>query len=167
MLIDQYQAHQRILYDKLLERLSTNKAGSQKNMFPQTVHFSPANADIVKEILPQLNSLGFEIEPLGVNTYVVSAIPGDSENEDVNELLEKIIDNYKKNLIDLKSDRNTNLARSMARQMAIKPGKILGSEEMMEIINQLFASKAPEISPDGSPTLRIITLNEINKKFRE
>ncbi|MGB4204895.1 MAG: DNA mismatch repair endonuclease MutL [Bacteroidales bacterium] len=167
MLIDQYQAHQRILYDKLLERLSTNKTGSQKSMFPQTVHFSPANADIVKEILPQLNSLGFEIESLGVNTYVVSAIPGDSENEDINELLEKIIDNYKKNLIDLKSDRNTNLARSMAKQMAIKPGKILGSEEMMEIINQLFASKAPEISPDGSPTLRIITLNEINKKFRE
>lgn len=167
MIIDQHYAHQRILYDRVMEKLSHNQPGSQQNMFPQTIHFSPANADILREISPQLQSLGFAIEPLGINTFVLSGVPSDADNESAGELLEKIIDNYKKNLVDLKSDKKTNLARSMARQLAIKPGKILRNEEMMEIVNQLFASKVPEISPDGSPTLRIITLNEINKRFQE
>lgn len=166
MIIDQHHAHQRILYDKLILRLTDKQTGSQQNMFPQTVNFSPANADILREIYPQLKVLGFVIEPLGTNTFVVSGMPADMDNDEPGELLEKIIDNYKKNLLDLKSDKKTNLARSMARQLAIKPGKVLGNEEMLNLVNELFASKAPEISPDGSPTLRILAVDEIVKLFR-
>jgi DNA mismatch repair ATPase MutL len=54
----------------------------------------------------------------------------------------------------------------MARQLAIKPGKTLGNEEMLTIVNELFASKVPEVAPDGSPTLKIITLDEIGKIFK-
>lgn len=167
MIIDQHYAHQRILYDKLMESLTANNPGSQQNMFPQTVNFSPANADILREIYPQLQMLGFVIEPLGISTFVVSGMPADMDNNNPGELLEKIIDNYKRNLVDLKSDKKTSLARSMARQLAIKPGKALGNEEMFNIVNELFASKAPETAPDGSPILRILTIAEIGKMFRE
>jgi len=167
MVIDQHHAHQRIIYDRLMEKLSSNQPGSQQTMFPQTVSFSPANADILREIHPQLQLLGFVIEPLAINTFVVNGMPADMDNQEPGELLEKLIDNYKKNLVDLKSDKKTNLALSMARQLAIKPGKTLGNEEMLAIVNELFASKAPEIAPDGSPTLRIITLNDISKMFQD
>lgn len=167
MIIDQHNAHQRILYDKLMLRLTDKQTGSQQNMFPQTVNFSPANADILREIYPQMQVLGFVIEPMGTNTFVVSGMPADMDNVEPGELLEKIIDNYKKNLVDLKSDKKTNLARSMARQLAIKPGKALGNEEMLNLVNELFASKAPEIAPDGSPTLRIVAVDEIGKMFRQ
>jgi DNA mismatch repair protein MutL len=167
MIIDQHYAHQRILYDKLMESLTNKHPGSQQNMFPQTVNFSPANADILREIYPQLQLLGFVIEPLGISAFVVSGMPADMDNNNPAELLEKIIDNYKRNLVDLKSDKKTSLARSMARQLAIKPGKALGNEEMFNIVNELFASKAPETAPDGSPTLRILTIAEIGKLFRE
>jgi DNA mismatch repair protein MutL len=166
MIIDQHHAHQRILYDRLIEKFSASHPGSQQTMFPQTVHFSPANADILREIYPDLQLLGFVIEPLAINTFVVNGMPADLDNEEPGELLEKIIDNYKKNLVDLKSDRKTNLALSMARQLAIKPGKTLGNEEMLTIVNELFASKVPEVAPDGSPTLKIITLDEIGKIFK-
>jgi len=167
MIIDQYSAHQRILYDKILERLSSNKPGSQQTMFPQTVNFSPADADILREIMPQMQILGFMIEPFGSNTFVVSGMPADMEKHNPGELLEKIIDNYKKNIADLKSDKTTGLARLLARQLAIKPGKQLANEEMMSIINELFATKAPESAPDGNPTLRIISLDDISRKFKE
>lgn len=167
MIIDQFNAHQRILYDKIIERLSSNNPGSQQTMFPQTVNFSPANADILREILPQLQVFGFMIEPFGANTFVVSGIPADLDNFEPGELLEKIIDNYKKNIADLKSDKTTGLARSLARHLAVKPGKQLAHEEMMNIVNELFATKAPESAPDGSPTLRIITLDDISRKFKE
>jgi DNA mismatch repair protein MutL len=166
MIIDQHAAHQRIIYDKMMERLSADRQGSQQSLFPQNVNFSPANADILREIMPQLQTLGFVIEPLGVNTFVVSGAPEDMDNQDPGELLEKIIDNYKKNLVDLKSDRKTNLARSLSKQLAIKAGRPLGAEEMFNIVNELFATKAPEIAPDGSPTLRIIEVNEIEKMFQ-
>jgi len=167
MIIDQFNAHQRILYDKIIERLTSNNPGTQQTMFPQTVNFSPANADILREILPQLQVFGFMIEPFGANTFVVSGMPADLDNFEPGELLEKIIDNYKKNIADLKSDKTTGLARSLARQLAVKPGKQLAHEEMMNIVNELFATKAPESAPDGSPTLRIITLDDISRKFKE
>ena len=167
MIIDQHAAHQRILYDNLMKRLSDENQGSQQNLFPQTVNFSPANADILREIAAQLRMLGFVIEPLGTTTFVVSGMPADMETDAPTELLEKIIDNYKKNLVDLKSDKRTNLARAMARQMAVKPGKTLGNQEMLAIVNDLFSSKAPEIAPDGSPTLRILSLESVGKLFRE
>lgn len=167
MIIDQHLAHQRILFDRWMDRLAGEKSGSQQSLFPETVNFSPANADILREILPQMQTLGFMIEALGTNTFVVSGMPVGIEDESPGELLEKIIDNYKKNLVDLKTDKRTNIARAMSRQLAIKPGKVLSNEEMLALVNELFAGKAPETAPDGNATLRLITLNEIQKRFSE
>ncbi len=166
MIIDQCAAHQRILYDKFLHRLEANKPGSQQSLFPQTMNFSGGDADIIRELNPQLLALGFVLEPLGTNSFVLNGMPGDIETESPVELLERIIDNYKRNLAELKSDRKTGLARSMARQMAIKAGKTLTNDEMLGIVNQLFATAVPEMAPDGSPTLRIITINEIAELFK-
>ncbi|MDP2424695.1 MAG: DNA mismatch repair endonuclease MutL [Bacteroidales bacterium] len=165
MVIDQFNAHLRIIYDRLMEKLAGNQPGSQQSLFPQNISLAPADAEIIRELSAHLNILGFCIEPLGINTFVVSGIPADIPESDPGELLEKIIDNYKKNLADLKIDKRINLALSMARQLAVKPGRLLQKQEMTNIVNELFACPTPEVAPDGNPTLKIISREEIYHKF--
>ncbi len=167
MVINQYSAHQRIIYDLMMERLSKIHPGSQTSLFPHTLSLTPGDADILRELGGLMKKLGFGIEAMGVNTFVVNGIPADMEESDPAELIENILENFKQNQADVKIDKNICLALSVARQMAVKPDRLLQNREMINIINELFACKTPEIAPDGSPTLRIITIEELNSRFHK
>ncbi|MCF8304030.1 MAG: DNA mismatch repair endonuclease MutL [Bacteroidales bacterium] len=166
MIIHQQYAHERILYEHFLATLSTRKQVSQQQLFPVAVTFSAADVEIIEEIMPELKMLGFDISNLGNNSYAINGTPADLPNENVNELLEKVVENYKKNLTDLNIDKKINLAHSMARNIAIKPGTRLEVEEMEDMIDKLFACEVPQTSPSGKPTISTISLDEMEKRFK-
>lgn len=166
MIIHQQHAHERILYEQFLQTLSTRHQESQQQLFPITVSFSATDAEIIDELSPEIKMLGFNLSSLGNNSYAINGTPAHLPNENVNELLEKVIDNYKRNLTDLNIDKKINLAHSMARNIAIKPGIKLEMEEMEEIIDKLFACEAPHTSPSGKPTITTISLDELEKRFK-
>ena len=87
-------------------------------------------------------------------------------NNNIKELLENILENFKLSLGDLKNDKKLSLAQSMASSMAVKAGQGLQKEEMVSLIDELFACKHPYTSPVGKPTFNTIEIDEINKKFR-
>jgi len=166
MVINQNAAHERILYEKLLIDLEDKNISSQQQLFPQNVHFSSDDCELIKELKPQLVSLGFDIEPLGNNTFVVNGTPANMpENENINHFLEAVLENFKKNQIELQNNQKVNLALSLAKNMALKPGKILQNEEIVSIIDRLFACQVPDTSPSGKRIIYILSLQEIDKKF--
>jgi DNA mismatch repair protein MutL len=166
MLIDQQPAHERILFEKFIESLDKQVSISQQSLFPQTVEFSASDAEIIKEIRTELKYLGFDIEEFGKNTYVVNGTPADLPKENVKIMIEGVLENYKKNMVDLKIDKRVNLARSLAKSMAIKPGKKLAIEEMQALIAELFKCKVTNVSPSGQRIIVIMGLDELNNKFR-
>jgi len=166
MLINQENAHERILYERYIELLNTRQSISQQELFPQSVTFAPSDAEIIKEIKDDLIILGFEINHLGRNTFIVNGTPSEIPSRDVQELLENMLESYKRNLVILNLDSNINLARSMAINMAIRKGKSLKYEEMERLIEDLFACKVHDVSPSGKRIIAIITINEIEKLFK-
>ena len=166
IIIDQHRAHQRILFERFLKTLMGKKEGSQQQLFPVTVSFSSGDAAIIKELIKPLQQLGFDIGEFGPNTLVVRGIPAGLNNEDIKHVLERIVENYKRNLSEPSLDKNTNLARSMAANMSIKPGKKLQDEEIRSLINQLFSCDYPGLTPDGRPSMVMIGLNELAEKFK-
>ena len=166
MLIDIRRAHERILYDRFLAIMDSGMGSSQQELFPQQVSFPLSDAEIIREIKPQLGLIGFAINELGKNTFVVSGIPTGFMNKNIRELLEKILENYKQNMLDLNLDSRINLARSMARNMAVKPDKAISNEGMDALISQLFSSSAPETSPSGKAIIRMIGQSEIDSLFK-
>jgi DNA mismatch repair protein MutL len=165
MIIDQQRAHQRILYEHFMKRLENQKQVSQQELFPQNVTFSSSDAEIIKELLPDLEILGFSINHLGKNTFIINGTPTDLSHHSLQELLEGFLETYKRNLIDLNLEKRANLARSMAVRMAIKQGKNMQKEEMENLINELFSCKSPELSPDGKKTLIVLPLEQIDQMF--
>jgi DNA mismatch repair protein MutL len=166
MVIDQRRAHERVLYDRFLAQMESGTASSQQELFPQQLSFPHSDAEIIRDLKPDLELLGFNINELGKNTFVISGVPTDSVNKNIKELLDKLLDNYKKNLIDLNQDTRTNLARSMAINLAVKTGKPMGYEEMEALISSLFSSSMPETSPSGKKIIGMITEEELEKLLK-
>jgi len=165
LVIDQQRAHERILFERFLNKLEAQKGTSQQQLFPVTVQFSPSDAEILKEISNELKVLGFDIEDFGENTFIINGNPAEMNNRDVKGVLEGIIENFKKHIKDIAKDKKVNLARSMAVNLSIKAGRKLQPEEIKSLIDRLFACRMPEVSPDGKPTLRILTTDYLDEKF--
>ncbi len=166
MLIDQQAAHERILYERFLEQLETHKGASQQSLFPQTVSLGAVDFELVKELLPDIQALGFQVREFGKNTFIVEGIPADiGSNISEVEMLEHLIEGFKNNFSLLKLDKRDNLARTLARNAAIKPGVPLSQTEMNSLIDELFACESPNISIQGKPVIITFTLDELIQKF--
>ncbi len=167
MIIDQQAAHERILYERFLLHLEDRKGASQQSLFPQTVTLSPNDYELAKSLLADIKSLGFEVREFGKNTLVIEGIPVDLGSTNINEtqLFEHLIEGYKNSQQELKLDKRDSLARSMAKNSAIKTGTSLSQQEMNTLIEELFACKTPNFSISGKPVIQTINLNEIAQKF--
>ena len=167
MVIDQQGAHERILYEQILENFEKQKSATQQELFPKTIEFSTSDFELVKELHSEIQALGFDISEFGKSTFVIHGVPADTADSDSVSLLEGLIENYKQNLIELKSDKRENLARSMARNTSIKSGKALSQEEMNNLIDQLFACKMPYSTPGGKPTITTFSSEDLDKRFKK
>jgi len=167
MLISQQAAHERILYERFLQQLDNHSGTSQQSLFPQSVTLNSSDFELLKELLPDIRALGFDIREFGKNTVVVEGIPADLNNVAEHALLEHLLEGFKNNLAILKLDKRDNLARSLARNGAIKAGTRLSLEEMNLLIDQLFACQMPNIALNGKPVISTFTMNELAERFEK
>ncbi len=165
LIIDQQRAHERILYEHFLNVLQSKKGDSQQCLYPVTLHFNQGDAEIIRELRKELAYIGFQLSGIGDAIFILNGVPADIPEENAKDYLDGIIENYKKNLSDLKQDKNTNLAKAMARKLAIKAGRVLGREEMQTLIKHLFLCKAPYNSPDGKSSMFNIEEEDLHRKF--
>ena len=165
LLIDQQNAHERILYEAFLNMLQEQSPSTQQQLFPKTMHLSPENAALLKDILSEIKLLGFDVEEFGTNTFVINGVPAllKGSNEEI-QLLEVLLDQYKSNL-SFSLDINENIARSMAKSASIKKGQPLSVQEMQALIDKLFACELPFKSPSGKNCFITFSLEELSKRF--
>ena len=164
LLIDQNAAHERILYERALRNLESGFGLSQQLLFPQTLEFSPADFALIEELMPELRALGFDLELFSGRTVVVRGVPDDIRPGDERTMLEDLLAQYKANL-PLRLPSRENLARSVARRNAIRPGTRLTEKQMRTLIDQLFLCETPYVSPTGRPTMIRLTLEELERRF--
>lgn len=164
MIIDQHVAHERILYERALKRFTSQNPSSQQLLFPETLELGHADVELVKEIQPLLQLLGFDLKIFSKNTIVIEGIPADVRPGYEHNILQKVLDEYRSNL-DRQIDVRDNLAKSFACKTAIKSGDALTDEEMRDLIDQLFATDMPYVCPHGRPVVIKLTVDELDKKF--
>lgn len=165
LVVDQHLAHMRILYEKYLREMENSIEASQQELFPQHISLNPNDVSLLKEIMPDLEKIGFRIQQMSNSAFVINGTPADSKNNDAVALLEKILDMYKTNLVDLKLEKKLNLARSLASQLAIKSGQSLSPIEMQDLIDRLFGCAVSEVSPDGKKIYTILNVNELKTRL--
>lgn len=165
MLVDQQSAHERILYEKFLLQLENRSGASQQSLFPQTLALNPADFSLIRDIKEELNAIGFEFSDFGSNTIVINGVPADLKTVNEKVLFEGFIEQFKQNQSELSISNDENVARAIAKRSSIKVGNALTQEEMSSLIDQLFACKNPNYSPDGRKTTFILELEKIDQFF--
>ena len=163
IVIDQNLAHSRILFEKYLKELENHDGASQQELFPQALSLNVNDASLLKELLPELENLGFVLEQVNPTTFMINGTPSDAAGCDAVALLEQILDNYKINRTDLQLDRKLNLAKTMAAQLSLKAQTKLSEVEMQNIVDQLFACNVTEIAPNGKKIYVILNMEEYFK----
>ncbi len=164
MLIDQQAAHERILFEQFQQHLINNQGSSQQSLFPQTVELNAADFALIQDMLPEIHSLGFQLRPFGKTTFVVDGIPADLENVNEGQIIEQLLEDFK-NQSDLRLNKREKLAKSLAKNAAIKAGTKLDNQGMEDLIDRLFACELPNISIHGKPVIITYTLQELAERF--
>ena len=165
LLIQQQNAHERILYERFINAVDGKPIATQQSLFPATMELAAADAVLLKELLPDLNHLGYLLEPFGNNTFVIQGTPADVNEGNEKVAIEKMLEQYKHFSNDLKFNKREKLLRSLALQQSIKAGTSLTDKEMKVLVEELFTCATPNITPNGKPTYLEFKKDELDKMF--
>lgn len=163
MIIDQHRAHVRILFEKYQRQLAAHKAHSQKLLFPESVQLTAQEVVTLSQVVEEMTAMGFDLSPLGDNTYSVNAIPEGLEGIDVATLVRDMVAGAQERGASAVQEINDSLALSMARAAAIPYGQVLGNDEMENLINELFQCQNAKYTPDGKNVLNIFKQKDIEQ----
>lgn len=166
LVIDQQRAHERVLYERYIQAIARQQVQIQQKLFPENVTFSPAMAEIAGSQLAALQSIGFDIHPFGNNTFVVHGVPAGTEEYDAGRLLEQVLETFRENEQELQLKPLENIARSLAKRAAIRPGQSLSTKEMQSLADELFGCEQPSFAPDGKPVFINFPIDEIDKRMK-
>ncbi|MCX7696999.1 MAG: DNA mismatch repair endonuclease MutL [Bacteroidales bacterium] len=165
MIIHQHRAHVRILYEQFLKSsAAASSAHAQPLLFPITLEVTPQNQWLIREMQSELRRLGFEIQE-NDNIFSIHAVPSYLNYPDLQ--LPIIIDELLASFQEIgKAEINRNIPFLLAKNIAIKEGKILTNEEMETLIHQLFLTSEPQITPDGKTIYVILPESYIEELFK-
>jgi DNA mismatch repair protein MutL len=163
LIVDQQKAYERIIFERISSNVHGQTGSGQRILFPQSIQLSAVDAEILEEIIDDLECLGFEISAMGSGTFVINSVPPNMPSTETADFIDGLLEDFKKNRTDTTEDQKIKLARIIAGNMAVKSGKIEKAEEMQLLIDELFSCQIPEIALDGSKILKIIQAGEIEK----
>lgn len=166
LIVDQQRAHERVLFEWALTVMNDQQGTSQQSLFPETIELTNQDCELLKDLEPDLQKLGFTIDSFGGSSVVINGVPAEAADYPVSQLVEGILEQYKNEADSLKSASRTALAKSIARNMSVKRGRTLQREEMLELIDALFACEQPQVSPGGKPCILKFSIDELNEKFK-
>ena len=166
-IIDQHVAHERILFERITERLTSGQLGSQRLLEPMLVEMSAAGRQTLVGHAAELNRLGFEVEEFGGGSLRVSAFPSLLTREDCDVALRALADDLEG--LDRGSkveDAIKRIAATMACHAAVKANYPLTMEKMAHILEELRRTAYSTICPHGRPVMLRLTRREVEKNFQ-
>ena len=165
LLLHQQNAHERVLYERFNNAVAGKPIATQSSLFAATLELSVMDAVMLQDLLPDLQQLGYLLEPFGNQTFVIQGTPADVDQGNERTAIEKLLEQFKHFSSELKFSKREKLIRSMALQQSVKAGVQLGAKEMQTLLDELFQCSTPNITPNGKPTYLEFKKDELDKLF--
>jgi DNA mismatch repair protein MutL len=165
-IIDQHVAHERVLFERVMERLTSGPLESQRLLVPMLLDVSPSAHDALLNRAGELERLGFEIESFGDSTIKVGAVPALLKAEDSSKALLALAEDLEG--LDRGAhvqDALQRIAATTACHAAVKANYPLTYEKMTHILDELRATAYSTVCPHGRPVMLRLTRREIEKNF--
>lgn len=137
LIVDQHYAHQQLLYLSFLKQMESSSACTQQLLFPDTIDMSAEQTVLLKQIMPDLVALGFEIDAVGKSSFIVNGVPSQLGDANGVRALMDILEEVGSSGARAKTVWRERIALSLARDAAIPYGKVLSETEMHNMLKQI------------------------------
>ena len=161
-LIDQHAAHERVVYDRLVEQQRKDIPETQGLLEPVTVEFTPTESAILSGLLETLTGLGFSLEPFGGHSYLLRAVPATMDVADVTGQVREIVHDLSQGP---RTDILNRALEAVACHAAVRAGRQLTHDEMRGLVRQLEQTTQPRTCPHGRPTVLHFSHVQLEKLF--
>lgn len=163
-LIDQHAAHERVLFEKMINQMS-DVIPSQPLLSPEIVHLPLQQAVLLQEKLEILRKLGFDIGEFGPNTFQVRAIPAMLIGINPIEGIKVVVEDFEDDEKPLAGMMESIIAARICKRAAVKGGQFLSKEEQRTLLENLEQCDAPRTCPHGRPTMIYLSVDLLEKQF--
>ena len=164
-LIDQHAAHERILYEKMLDQVANGTVVSQALLEPAVVQLPPWQASALEENLPLLTQLGFQIEEFGPSAFRVVAMPVIFEKGSPAAAIAAVVEDIENDDVPMAGLTSEKVASYVCKRMAVKGGQTLTTEEQRALLRDLEQCRSPRTCPHGRPTMIHLSIDMLEKQF--
>lgn len=166
VLIDYKRAQQRIIYEEVKKEFAKEgkEHATRKLLFPELCSFPTKDIALVDGLLPELESIGFEISSLGGGSYSILAVPEIVET-DAKELVEQIISDALEQSISTKDALIEILALKLSNYRGAISNLPVSPEGIEALIAKLFSCQESTYTPQGKLIMRVLSNNEIQQSF--
>ncbi len=165
-IIDQHVAHERILFERITERLTSGPLESQRLLEPMLVEVAPEGHQALLAHAEDLARLGFEVEDFGADAVRVSACPALLSREESRAALRELAEDLEQ--LDRGRavvDAVKRIAATMACHAAVKANYPLTHEKMLHILDGVRRTAYSTVCPHGRPVMLRLTRTELEKRF--
>ena len=166
LFMDQKRAHERVLFERYMDRLEHRQVAGQKSLFPETLELSADDCLLVKDLLPDLAVLGFELGEFGKHCYAIYATPPELTHARGREVLVSLIEHYKNTEGSIRDKMQERVALSLAQAAALDYGTVLDAGEMAALFRDLFACRHPHYTADGKTILHVLQAEDVAPWFK-
>jgi DNA mismatch repair protein MutL len=166
-IIDQHVAHERVLFERVMERLTAGRLQSQQMLEPILVELSPEGRQALLSHSADLDRLGFGVEDFGGETLRLTALPAVLNREDAVTAIRALADDLEgldrgKHV----GDALRQIAATTACHAAVKANYPLTRDKMLHILDELRRTAYSTVCPHGRPVMLRLTRREIEKNFQ-
>lgn len=166
-IIDQHAAHEKVLYERIVDRYNKKETLSQEINPPIVISLNMKEEQVLKINIDSFKEFGYEIEEFGGNEYAIRAVPYDLLSLSDKELFLELLDGINiEDSVKVKPDMLIDRMATMACKAAVKGNNKLSLEEANELIDELLTLDNPYNCPHGRPTIISMTKYEMEKKFK-
>jgi DNA mismatch repair protein MutL len=166
-IIDQHVAHERVLFERISERLTSSRLESQRLLVPMLIELSPSGRQALVAHAADLERLGFEVEEFGGEALRVSAFPALLQREQCDAALRALAEDLEG--LDRGSGVDTvirRIAATTACHAAVKANYPLTAEKMAHLLEELRRTAYSTVCPHGRPVMLRLTRREVEKNFQ-
>jgi DNA mismatch repair protein MutL len=165
-IIDQHVAHERVLFERIMERLTSDSLESQRLLIPAVLELPPAERAALVAKSDALARFGFEVEEFGGDSIKVTAMPALLDPNECDTALRALAEDLEGLDRGLRlEDALKQIAATTACHAAVKAHYPLTLEKMHHILEELRATAYSTVCPHGRPVMLRITRREIEKNF--
>ena len=167
LLVDQHTAHERVRFERLLERAGRHAVESQGLLSPLVVDLAPDLLPVLDAHVEALRELGYDVEPFGGGATRLRAVPAILGTRDPGPALERVLRDLKEREAAEWAVAGTRdrLAATLACHSAVRAGQALNLEQMGSIVRDVFRTAHPTLCPHGRPTVVRVPREELSRWF--